>query len=389
MPRPRLLPILLALLMTAGARSSVAQAPPAMVRTATVAAEDLAPRRSVTAELRAPRTSTVAGIEAGIVEEVLVVEGDAVAAGDLLVRLDPVRVRLDLEVARAQASASEADLREREAEERQAIRDLELVERSRASGAVSEREILNSTSARDIAAARVDRARKDLAVARARIDLLAQRLEDLAIRAPFDGVVTARLVEVGQWLAPGGGVATLVELDRLEAWLAVPQTVVDAAAADVAGGRPLDLKGVFLRIDATGEVMRLGELRIVPEVARSGRSFTAIGAIANPGRRLLPGMSATAFVPLGEPRAWITLPKDAVLFRETGPIAWVLRGAPDGPRMAMPLPVDLAFPLGDRWAIHAGGLAAGDEVVVEGNERLMPMSPVMPLPAAGAAAAGG
>jgi len=388
---PSLLPILLAgllagLLLESGfglPEAASAQAPPARVRVATVLEETIAPRRSVTAELRSPRIADVASVEPGIVVEVLVRDGEPIGAGEPIARLSDARLELELRIAEATLAAAEADVGERAAEERQAIRDLALVEESRAALAANERELLDAESVRDVAAARLEAARRSVAVERTRIAFLQRRLADLSIAAPFDGVVVERFVEVGQWLPPGGAVARLVEVDRLEAWISVPQSVLEREARDAAGNAmvsaPFDREGVSLRIDATGEVLELEAVRIVPQVSRRGRTFTAIGTIRNPGRRLLPGMSATAYVPLGEPRPWLVVPKDAVLFREGGATVWTVRPGREGAPSAVPAPVEMAFPLGDRWAIERGGVRAGDEVVVEGNERLMPMSPVAPV----------
>ncbi len=202
--------------------------PPTLVRVGQVSQETLAPRRKVTAELRSPRASSPASLEAGLVLEVLFEEGSAVRAGEPLARLDASRLELDLRLAEAELAATMADVLEREAEERKTIRDLALVEESRAAGAANERELLDARSARDIAAARLERARRDVAVEEARISVLRRRLADTTIRAPFDGVVVSQLVEPGQWLPAGGAVGSIVELDRLEAWLSLPQSIVEA-----------------------------------------------------------------------------------------------------------------------------------------------------------------
>jgi hypothetical protein len=78
------------------------------------------------------------------------------------------------------------------------------------------------------------------------------------------------------------------------------------------------------------------------------------------------------------------VPKDAILRGDAGPYVFAVRGG-----VAMPVNVRVAFPIGDRVALEAGAaLEPGVQVVVEGNERLMPMSPVAPIAAGGAGAAG-
>lgn len=358
----------------------LAQAPPAMVRLGEVREETLSPRRQVVAELRSPRVSEVASFEAGIVTEVCFREGDPVAEGEVLARLDDSRLVLDRAHAEADLAATAADLAEREAEERQARRDLALVEESRAAGAANERELLDARSRLEISIARQERARRDIEVAAARLALFERRIADLAIRAPFEGVVTEQWVERGQWLAAGGKVATVVELGRLEAWLSLPQAIVEAHAAillEHAPDPPPGVEAVILQIGATGEALPLERLRLVPEVERRGRTFTVIGSFDNRERHLLPGLSAAAHVPAGAKQPYRTVPKDAVLVRENGAMVYVARPGSDGTTVAVPVPLELAFPLGDRWAIRGGGVEAGDRVVIEGNERLMPMAAIV------------
>ena len=57
--------------------------------------------------------------------------------------------------------------------------------------------------------------------------------------------------------------------------------------------------------------------------------------------------------------------------------------APDGPALAVVARVRVLFPHGDRWVIESDELREGEAVVVEGNERLFPMSPVAPGGAGG------
>ena len=67
---------------------------------------------------------------------------------------------------------------------------------------------------------------------------------------------------------------------------------------------------------------------------------------------------------------------------EAGAFVYVARssGQPNSPPVAMPMPVQVMFALKDRLVVRAEGIAPGDLLVVEGNERLMPMTPVMPSP---------
>ena len=71
------------------------------------------------------------------------------------------------------------------------------------------------------------------------------------------------------------------------------------------------------------------------------------------------------------------MPKDALVYQGVNTSVFVVRNG-----VAVPTPVRVAFPIGDEVALDPGVIAAGDAVVVEGNERLIPGSAVAPIAAA-------
>ena len=79
-------------------------------------------------------------------------------------------------------------------------------------------------------------------------------------------------------------------------------------------------------------------------------------------------------MPAGPAVPRVVIPKDAVVRGDAGPFVFVVRGG-----VAMPVGVRIAFPIGDRVALEPGSVEAGAQVVTEGNERLMPMTPVAPI----------
>ena len=100
-------------------------------------------------------------------------------------------------------------------------------------------------------------------------------------------------------------------------------------------------------------------------------------------------MSATGWVPTGERAAYVTLPRDALLRNEAGFYVFVARPGPGGVFSAVPSQVVVLFETDERVAVQTRDLADGDLVVVEGNERLFPMTPISFDPPAAGAADGG
>jgi multidrug efflux pump subunit AcrA (membrane-fusion protein) len=112
-------------------------------------------------------------------------------------------------------------------------------------------------------------------------------------------------------------------------------------------------------------------LEIIPEGDRRTRLFQIRLAAPNEGGSLLPGMSVVGLVPTAQLASTTLVPKDAILQGETGSHVFIDRGG-----VAEVVRVERLFAVGDLVAVRSGMLEAGMSVVVEGNERLMPMQPL-------------
>ncbi len=365
--------------------------PPVAVPVDAVRREPVQEHRLVTGQLRAVRRSRVATKEPGLLIDLLVREGQPVSKGDVLARLDSRRLELELAAIEADKEAVAGIIEERKATLAWRQRDQDLIQASFDRGASNPRELLNAESAVTVANARVCQAERQQAVIAARAELLKERLSDMTITAPFDGVVVTRHAELGEWIGEGDPLLELVSSGKIEAWLNVPQRYFGAVA-----GKPV---AIALDIEATGLSLIINEKRVIPEVDPRARSFTVVATLDDqPSGRLTPGMSVTAWVPTGRIAERLTVAKDAVLRNETGPYVYVARGGggrtrPVGhggrggaegdfasaPANAIVVRVKVLFPLDDRFVIDSTGLDEGDLVVVEGNERLFPMMPIIPL----------
>ncbi len=349
--------------------------PPTPVRVVKARAESLAPRKKVFGEIRASRKSTIASEGAGLVREFPVNEGDRVPAGEVLARLDDTRIKLEIAVHAATLDAARATVAEREAVIAREERDLELLRRASAAGGTNPRELADAESALAVARAQATQARAAAVVIEQQGAILNDRLADLVVRAPFAGVVTMRHSEEGAWIAEGGAVVDLIATDELEAWFEVPQELYGATVALAAESAKSLTREVPLSIESATDVpVAAFGVRVVPEVDPRSRTFRAVLRVVNTKELLAPGLALTAFVPAGATAPRVVIPKDAILRGDASPFVYVVRGG-----VAMPVNVRIAFPLGDDVALEPGAIAAGDEVVTEGNERLMGPTPVAPI----------
>ena len=188
----------------------------------------------------ARRLATVSSKVTGRITEVLFEEGAAVAEGQVLARLDPATAQADHVVASRSLEAARRNLREIEVRLADAKRTLDR-NRSLVERALVAKSVLDSSEA-EVAAlqARLAAAGADVGVAQARLAVSQQVLDDLAIRAPFAGVVISKDAQPGETVSPisaGGGftrtgIATIVDMESREIEVDVNEAYINRVHDD-------------------------------------------------------------------------------------------------------------------------------------------------------------
>ncbi len=329
---------------------------------------------TVTGSLRARQRAEVAARESAAVESLEVDEGDLVEKDTVIATLDGRRLTAQHLEAEASLTAARAELAQREAEHARALQHEKMIGDLWKEEAVAEREYLDSVRELKVAAAREDAARKSIEAAEKRRDLLAVRNADLEVTAPFTGRVVRRHTERGEWLREGDPVVTLVSTGDLEAWLQLPERQAAALKADPP-------KSVELRIPGQAEAIKATQLSLIPEVEGRSRRFILVARIPNHDDHLTTGTSVEADVPLGKPTRRLVVSSDAVMRSYAGTYLMSFTPAEEGPPLAKRIPITILFERGGEAILAPGELKAGDPVIVEGNERLRPNSPIVPHPA--------
>jgi len=337
--------------------------PPARVRVAPALMQEVEPRREVTGELRAQKRSLVAAEESGLVVEVAVEEGDEVDAGQMLARLDRRTAELELVRRKAVVRIEEGKLHERQVEFEQAARDLRRIEGLVEKNSATQSELEDAQSEVDAWRARIEQAEAEVASAKADVALIEDRLENLMVRAPFDGVIVSQRAEAGEWLTVGDVLVEMVAYVVIDAWIDVPQEYVQRMTT---GGREITIE-----IDAIDGSRSAPVHRVVPAADPLSRMFPVVVRLENPDGALRPGMSVVGRAPTGERRAMLTVPKDALLRDAAGAYVYFDAGGRAAVARVVPL-----FAIGDRQVVRSTDLSGGVQVVIEGNERLFPGQPL-------------
>ncbi len=317
-------------------REVAAPPPPVAVKTAPVEIRKMPKTLTLTGSVMADKQSEVAANVAGRVLTAPVERGEKVRAGQVLAVVD----------ARGAAfSASAASAQSKVAEEQQHLAEADCTRADALweKGAASKQEY-------DRLKTQCAAQKYSASAARANADLAQKQLGDTTIRAPFDGIVGERYVNVGEYVQAQTKVASLYRITPVRIQVSVPETAV-----------PLVHQGQTLQV----QVAAFGEREfpavvkyVAPALRQQTRDLLVEAVAENKDGALRPGMFATVSLLVGEEEL-PTVPAAAVLAEGTTKRIFVARGG-----QAWELVVRTGATRDGRVAVLEA-LAAGDQVIVQ------------------------
>jgi membrane fusion protein, multidrug efflux system len=295
----------------------------------------------------------------GAVTAIAVENGAAVQTGDLLIKLDTMVEEAQLDAAKARAALAKL----------QADRALKLSEQQTISQAEN-----------DSAVAQYAQARADVAAIEASI-------AKKTIRAPFDGRVGIRAVNLGQFVSRGTPLIPLQKLDPVFVNFYIPQRSLPRLAIG---------QSVKVSIDAFPDSDFEAKISAInPEVDSATRNVWVQATLPNPGERLRAGMFAKIEVSLPEVNQVVVVPGTAIAYASYGNSIYVIEESegPDGQTnlVSRQQPVVIGAKRGDLVSI-VSGLSGGETVATSGvfklrdglpvqiNNAVMPSQQEMPQP---------
>lgn len=327
--------------------------PPMMVEVATIGTGSIIELSEAVGNTRAFESVTLTAKVSGTVEKISFTEGQVVKAGDELVRLDVAERRADLEAARAAIATSRAQRAE-------TGQKLERAQALRKTGAGTEAQVADLTlQLRTVETA--------IAAAEARERAAAARLEDLSIRAPFDGRVGLRQISLGALVDNKVTVTTLDDVSRMRLDFSVPETLVTKVAVDA----PVKASSLAYPGRVFEGTVAVIDTRIDP-VTRSAK-VTAL--IPNADAALKPGMFMNVSLQVASRLNAVMAPEEAVIAEGPRQIAFTVKDGKIERRVVT---------IGQRQQGQVeilNGLAVGDVIVVRGVQRIRQGMPVQTKPA--------
>ena len=322
----------------------------------------------------ARRQATVSSKITGMVQQVLIEEGQHVQAGEVVARLDPSNARASLEQANAQVASAGSSLEVANVAFANAGPKYQRNKQLHTAGWLSNQAEDDAKAAYDTARLNQQFAQRQLAVASANRDISRRALDDTVVRAPFAGVITVKAAQPGEIVSPisaGGGftrtgIGTIVDMDSLEVEVDVAESFINR----VQQGMPATVKlNAYPDWEIPAQV-----IAVIPTADRSKATVTVRVGFKVKDPRIVPEMGArvaflspvTAGAAVTTSARSVLVPADAVQSGDSADqgVVFVAAGGAVERR---------AVRLGARrpeGQVLLSAVAPGDQVVVGGLDKL-------------------
>jgi len=309
---------------------------------------------AVSGSLTPEQVATVRAEVAGSLVETLVQEGESVRAGQELARIDDSAIRDAAVSARSAVTTAEnsEQLAQREADRAQTLLQ---------AGAIPERQQEQTLNA-------LASAQSALADARSRLANAQKQLDKTDIKAPFDGVVSAKQVNAGDVVAVGGAIYTIVNPATMRLDANVPAEALSAVRI----GSPVDFSvNGYTNRQFTGRVSRIN-----PVADPATRQVRVTVSLPNENGTLVAGLFADGRV-ASETRSAPVIPTAAVDERGVRPYVMRLKGG-----VVAKAEVELGLRDATTESVEVvNGIAAGDTILIGAARGISPGTSVTVAPA--------
>jgi len=258
--------------------------------------------------------STIYARVNGYVSKWLVDIGDHVHKGQVLAVIETPELDAELAAARAQLKSSQSQVVARQAEA-QFSKTTNERWRDSPKGVVSEQERESKKADYESAVARLYTANAQVDLDRSKLDQYAALAEFKEVKAPFDGTITERKIDVGNLVTAGSGTTTtplyrMAQADPLRIFVEVPQS---AAEELMSGAVPAEIRAP----GGVGDVFSGKIARSAQSINPQARTMRVEVDMPNANHGLVPGMYVNVAFSL-PPRGQVEVPAAALIFRSSG-----------------------------------------------------------------------
>ncbi|PHQ64843.1 MAG: efflux transporter periplasmic adaptor subunit [Sulfurimonas sp.] len=323
-----------------------AQPPPSLVKTVQVKEGYANSLQNYVGTLYYDRNSNLASESSGVVSKLYVKEGQRVKRGKILIKLES-------SILEANIKAKQATLNSFLAQQKKQQKDLQ-----RAEALLNKKSIAQSSY--DNTFYTLESLNSEIESHKAQLLSMNIELQKKSIRAPFNGVVVKREVDIGEWVAVGSSVFNVVDTKSIEARINIPSKLLDTISKGQKLQAMIEKKNIEVRVKT-----------IIPLANKASRTFP-VKLSFKFQKNLIEGMRIDVKVPTLKKEKVLLVPRDAVIKRFGNFVVFsVVQGK------AMMIPVSVINYTQNEAAISAQGLKVGMKVIIKGNERVFPNMPVV------------
>jgi membrane fusion protein, multidrug efflux system len=286
------------------------------------------------ASITAEKQTVIVSKALGVVEKLLVEEGDQVRKDQALAQLDTEQLTLELKQAESNLKRLENELKR--------------------SQKIYRKNLVSSDT--------FERAKYDYESQLATFELVKLRYEHATIRAPFDGIITQRHIKVGNMVNVNGSTFEITDFNSLKGELFVPEKQYSRLAVD---------QQAMVSVDAIPDQVFNGKIeRVSPIIDQLSGTFKIVIALQNDNFKLRPGMFARFKIIADTHSNAFLINKNAIISQDQEDSVFLVREG-----KAIRQKVSLGFIDGDIAEILSG-VNKGDMLVVTGQHTLKDETPV-------------
>ena len=290
-------------------------------------------------------------------------EGDYVKAGELICQLKDDTLQLELTATRNKLESLQAAVEIAKADFDRWTLEKQRVDRLSEESRANAKELYDTMADFLIAKNRALEAELAVAEQKTLVELRRTELAKTLVRSPFDGYVTELHTELGQWLQLGGAIVEMIDLESVLVRVDAPESAIHYIAV----GDPASVTFDAFNKHFTGHIEH-----VIPQAHEQARTFPVEIKIPNPDHQLRSGLFARVTIKSGPAAEIIAVPKDAVVRKKGTSRIWMVQDAGPQGTMAIPMSVTLGTEVGEWVAVTSGNVFPGMQVVIRGNEQLMP-----------------
>lgn len=327
--------------------SSFAMGATSLVETTKLIKGEVNPLQEFIGTVQFDKSSLLAAQNEGVVKSISFEVGDIVKKGKTL-------VQIDADVLNSQIKAARANLKAARDEEKNSSKDYIRYKKLLQSKSITQKEY-------DDALLKKNSSNSNAQALSARLKELQIQSYKKSIKAPYSGTITQKKINLGEWVDAGTPIAMIVDTSKAEITFNIPLNVFEGLK-----------KGEVYKLNIGDKTIDAVLSATIPSGDKLTRTFPIKFKANVENMFVFNGQEAKVSLSKNAKKISLLVPRDAVIKRFGQTVIFSINDK----MLAQMIPVQVVGYDGKKVAISANGLVEGMSIVVKGNERIFPNSPV-------------